>query len=116
MHLSVPDLAIEKDGPSAGISMATAIYSELTDKLCRPYLAMTGELTIKGRVRAIGGVKEKILAAQRAGIKEAILPILNKRNIDRDIPEEIKDKLKFYYVNRIEEVRDIVFSKDKPTP
>jgi ATP-dependent Lon protease len=107
--LSVPDLAIEKDGPSAGITMATAIYSELTDKLCKPYLAMTGELTIKGRVRAIGGVKEKILAAQRAGIKEVILPATNKRNIEKDIPEEIKSELTFYFVNHIKEVIDLAF-------
>lgn len=112
--LSVPDLAIEKDGPSAGITMATAIYSELTDKLCRPYLAMTGELTIKGRVRAIGGVKEKILAAQRAGLKEIILPARNKRNIDKDVPEDIKNDLKFNYVNRIEEVIDIALTKETP--
>lgn len=112
--LSVPDLGIEKDGPSAGITMATAIYSELTDKLCKPYLAMTGELTIKGRVRAIGGVKEKILAAQRAGIKEIILPESNKRNIIKDIPEEIKDKLKFYYASRIEEVIEIAFTNETP--
>lgn len=111
--LSVPDLAIEKDGPSAGIPMAAAIYSELTDKLCRPYLAMTGELTIKGRIRAIGGVKEKILAAQRAGLKEIILPAPNKRNIDKDVPEDIKDDLKFNYVNRIEEVIDIALTKEE---
>ena len=112
--LSVPDLAIGKDGPSAGISMATAIYSELTDKLCQPFLAMTGELTIKGRVRAIGGVKEKILAAQRAGIKKLILPESNRRNVDKDISEEVKNEFEFYYVNRIEEVIEVAFSQKTP--
>lgn len=114
IHLSVPDGAIPKDGPSAGITMAVAIYSELTRKLVKPYLAMTGEITVKGRIRAVGGIKSKILAAHRDGIKEIILPKTNKRDVDEKISEDIKKDLIFHFVSNIKEVLPIVFIENAP--
>jgi len=109
LHLSVPGGAIKKDGPSAGITMAMAIYSELTERPLKPYVAMSGEITIKGRILAVGGLKEKVLAAHRDGVKEIILPASNKENIDREIPQEVKQDVKFHFVTNIKEVLPIVF-------
>ncbi len=114
LHLSVPDGAIKKDGPSAGITMAMAIYSELVGKPLKPYLAMSGEITIKGRIRAVGGLKEKILAAHRDGVKEVVLPATNKRDVEKDIPDEINRDIKFHYVTHINEVLPIVFPEKPP--
>lgn len=111
LHLSSPDGAVPKDGPSAGIAMTVAIYSELTGKRVKPFLAMTGEITVKGRVRAIGGVKEKVLAAHRDGIKEIILPENNERDIEEKVSSDIKKDLKFHFVRDIKEVIDISFPK-----
>lgn len=106
VHVHVPEGAIPKDGPSAGITMVTSLASSFTQRKIRPNLAMTGEITLRGRVLPVGGIKEKILAAKRAGIKEIILCIDNKRDI-----EEIKDTylkgLTFHYVRDIREVLDI---------
>ena len=111
--MSAPEGAIPKDGPSAGITMAMAIYSELIGKPLKPYVAMSGEITIKGRVRAVGGIKEKILAAHRDGIREIILPVHNKRDVDKEIPDEIKRDIKFHYVTHAKEVLSIVFPENQ---
>lgn len=103
IHIHVPEGAIPKDGPSAGITMATSLVSALSNKAIRCDVAMTGEITLRGKVLPIGGIKEKVLAAHRAGIKTIILPVQNKRNFD-DIPINIRRKLKFVWVESLEEV------------
>lgn len=103
IHIHVPAGAIPKDGPSAGITISTAIASLLTKRLVKDFISMTGEVTLKGNVLPVGGIKEKVLAAHRAGIKEMILPARNKKDID-DIPEEVRKKIKFHLVNKMNEV------------
>ena len=112
IHLHVPEGAIPKDGPSAGITMATALASALTQRKVRPNLAMTGEITLRGKVLPVGGIKEKILAAKRAGIKEIILCKENERNINA-IPEIYINGLTFHYVEDVKEVFDIALMKEK---
>jgi ATP-dependent Lon protease len=102
-HLHVPAGAIPKDGPSAGVTMATALVSLITDRAVRDDTAMTGELTLTGQVLPIGGLKEKALAAQDAGIRRVIAPRLNEQDID-EIPEHLRKDLEFIFVDRIEEV------------
>lgn len=111
IHLHIPDGAVPKDGPSAGITICTALYSQLKGKMVKPNLAMTGEINLKGRVLPVGGIREKIVAAERAGIEEIIMPKENERNL-YDVPQEVKDKLKFNFVETIDEVLAIAF----PTP
>jgi ATP-dependent Lon protease len=103
IHIHVPAGAIPKDGPSAGVSMLTALTSLLTDRPARAEVAMTGEITLRGLVLPIGGVKEKVLAASRAGIKEVILPERNRKDID-DVPEDIRKKLEFHFAKKAEDV------------
>lgn len=103
LHLHVPEGAIPKDGPSAGITMATAIVSVLTGRLVAPRVAMTGEITLRGRVLPVGGIKEKILAAKRAGIDTIILSSRNRRNIE-EIPAAYLDGITFKYVDNVDEV------------
>ena len=112
IHLHVPEGAIPKDGPSAGITMATALVSALTQRKVKENLAMTGEITLRGKVLPVGGIKEKILAAKRAGIKEIIICHENKRNIEA-IPEVYIKGLTFHYVNDIKEVIDIALLSEK---
>ena len=102
-HIHIPQGAVPKDGPSAGITMATAIFSAITGKLVRSDLAMTGEVTLRGRVLPIGGLKEKILAARMAGIKEVLVPAQNKKDIE-EISDEIKEGLSITYVKNMKEV------------
>jgi ATP-dependent Lon protease len=109
-HIHVPEGAIPKDGPSAGITMATAIASMLMDKAVRKGVAMTGEITLRGKVLPVGGIKEKILAAKRAGVKTIVLSKENERDI-KDINEIYIKGLDFFYVERIEEVLKFVFDK-----
>lgn len=112
IHVHVPEGATPKDGPSAGAAITTAIVSALTKKPIDKYLAMTGEITLRGRVTEIGGVKEKILAAHRAGIKKVLLPKGNQKDFDEDIPENVKKDMKFVFVERIEEVlKEALISK-----
>lgn len=111
VHLHVPEGAIPKDGPSAGITMVTALASAYTQRKVKPNLAMTGEITLRGKVLPVGGIKEKILAAKRAGIKEIILSAENKKDID-EIPNIYLDGVDFSYVNDVKEVLDIALTDD----
>jgi ATP-dependent Lon protease len=100
----VPSGAIPKDGPSAGVTMVTALASELSSRPVRGDLAMTGEITLSGRVLPVGGIKEKVLAARRHGITEVILPKQNEKNIKEDLTDELRRELRIHYVVHIEEV------------
>ncbi|AKE51569.1 endopeptidase La [Kangiella geojedonensis] len=110
LHIHVPEGATPKDGPSAGIGMCTALISSLTDIPVRKDVAMTGEITLRGEVLPIGGLKEKLLAAHRGGIKTVIIPKENERNLE-DIPENIKQDLKVIAVKWIDEVIDIALER-----
>ncbi len=112
VHIHVPEGATPKDGPSAGITMLTAIASAFTQRKVKNKLAMTGEITLRGRVLAVGGIKEKILAAKRAGIKEIILSADNKKDIEDIKKDYIKD-LKFYYVEKMIDVVKLALLKEK---
>jgi ATP-dependent Lon protease len=103
VHVHVPAGAVPKDGPSAGITMATALASALTQKPVRRDIAMTGEITLRGRVLPVGGIKEKVLAAHRAGIREVLLPKENRRDLD-DLPEYVRGEMKFHFVDHVEQV------------
>jgi ATP-dependent Lon protease len=103
IHIHIPEGAVPKDGPSAGITMATAMVSALTGAAVRNDVAMTGEITIRGRILAIGGLKEKIIAAKQAGIKKVIVPFDNKRDLS-EIPESIKNGMEFVFAKEMDEV------------
>ena len=121
VHVHVPEGATPKDGPSAGTAIATAIISAVTKTATRPDVAMTGEITLRGRVLEIGGVKEKVIGANRAGIKQIILPKDNHKDIIEDVPQSVKHDLKFHFVDHLDDVLSIALIsspliKSSPSP
>jgi ATP-dependent Lon protease len=103
IHLHVPAGATPKDGPSAGVTMATSLVSLISGRKILPHVGMTGEITLRGQVLPVGGIKEKILAAHRNGLRTIILPKRNKQDLD-DVPDEIKESMKFVFAETVEDV------------
>ena len=116
VHLHVPSGAIPKDGPSAGVTMATALISELTGRPVRGDIAMTGEITLSGKVLPVGGIKEKVLAARRVGIREVILPKQNEKNVNEDLSPELRSELTVHFVTAVEEVLALALTPPPPAP
>jgi ATP-dependent Lon protease len=110
-HIHVPAGAIPKDGPSAGIAIATALVSEMSGRPVRKDVAMTGEITLRGRVLPIGGLKEKVLGAHRAGIKHIIIPFENEADLE-DVPDEVRQQLTFHPVATLPEVLRIAMADE----
>jgi ATP-dependent Lon protease len=106
IHIHVPEGAVPKDGPSAGITMLSALASAFTGRRVKPYLAMTGEITLRGQVLPVGGIKEKVLAAKRAGLKEIILCWQNEKDVNEINAEFIKG-MKFHYVKTMQQVLEL---------
>jgi ATP-dependent Lon protease len=104
LHIHVPAGAIPKDGPSAGVTMVTVLASLLTDTPVRPLTAMTGEITLSGNVLPVGGIKEKFLAARRAGVENIILPAENRQNVEEDLTPEMMEGVTVHYASEIEDV------------
>ncbi len=113
LHIHVPAGAIPKDGPSAGVTMMTAITSLLMNKTINKDLAMTGEITLRGQVLPVGGIKEKVLAAHRAGIKTIILPDWNRKDLE-DIPPKVQKDIRFHFVDKMQDVIKIALNSQKP--
>jgi ATP-dependent Lon protease len=115
LHIHVPSGAIPKDGPSAGVAMVTALVSLLTGRALRPRVAMTGEISLSGIVLPVGGIKEKVLGAKRAGIREVILPSENEPNVKEDLPDEMLGGMQIHFVRTAEEALEIALGKfEKP--
>ena len=110
VHLHFPEGAVPKDGPSAGITITTAMVSILSDRKVRQNIAMTGEITITGEVLAVGGIKEKVLGAHRAGIREVVLPFENEADVE-DLPKEVAKDMKIYFAKMYEDVEKLVFTE-----
>ena len=115
LHVHVPSGAVPKDGPSAGVTMATAVASRLTNRSVRADLAMTGEITLSGNVLPVGGIKEKVLAARRLGITRVIVPQLNEKHIKEDLTEELRNEMTIHYVSTIEEILEMALMPEAPT-
>src|SRR5213594_912248 len=113
LHIHIPEGAIPKDGPSAGITLATAMVSTLAQRPVRKDVAMTGEITLRGNVLPVGGIKEKVLAARRAKIRTVILPEPNQRDLE-DLPQEVRDDLTFIFVENVRQVFDVALREPKP--
>jgi ATP-dependent Lon protease len=116
IHIHVPAGAIPKDGPSAGVTMVITLVSLLTNRRVRSRLAMTGEITLTGKVLPVGGIKEKVLAAHRFGIKELILPKENEKNVQEDLPTEIAKDMQFHFVSQIPEVVELALNIEMKIP
>ena len=114
LHLHIPQHGTPKDGPSAGVTMFTAVASLLLDCPVRGDLAMTGEISLRGRVMPVGGIKEKLLAAHRAGIKHVLIPVKNRRDLD-DVPQDIKDEMKVTLISTVDEILPIALQPPRPT-
>jgi ATP-dependent Lon protease len=106
VHVHVPEGAVPKDGPSAGITMLTSLTSAFTGRKVKPYLAMTGEITLRGQVLPVGGIKEKVLAAKRAGLKEIIMCWQNQKDVNEIDPRFIKG-MQFHYVKTMQQVLEL---------
>ena len=109
IHIHIPEGAVPKDGPSAGITLMTALASAFTNRRIKPYLAMTGEITLRGQVLPVGGIKEKVLAAKRAGLKEIIMCWQNEKDVIEIDPAFISG-IKFHYVKTMQQVLDIALT------
>src|SRR5439155_14528739 len=119
-HVHVPAGAVPKDGPSAGVTMTTALVSLLTGRPVKPTVGMTGEITLQGRVLPIGGVKQKVLAAPRAGLKAGVLPKRNEGDLD-DVPEQVREQIAFHTAESIDQVLEWALEpaagqSDSPSP
>jgi len=112
IHIHVPAGAIPKDGPSAGVTMLTVLTSLLTNRKVKKHLAMTGEITLRGAVLPVGGIKEKVLAAYRAGIKTILLPAWNRKDIE-DIPINVQKSISFHFINDMMEVIKLALEPEK---
>jgi len=112
IHIHVPAGAIPKDGPSAGVTMLSALTSLLTERRIRKDLAMTGEITLRGQVLPVGGVKEKVLAAHRAGIKTIILPAWNRKDLE-DIPKKVEQDIQFHFADKMLDVLELALEDKK---
>ena len=115
VHIHVPEGAIPKDGPSAGITIATALASALTGRPVSREVGMTGEITLRGMVLPIGGVKEKVLSAHRAGLKTVVLPKENEKDLD-DVPETVRADLRFVLVEHMDEVLKVALKEEVVAP
>jgi ATP-dependent Lon protease len=109
IHVHVPAGAVPKDGPSAGITMTTALASLLTGRAVKPGVGMTGEVTLQGRVLPIGGLKQKALAAHRAGLTDVVIPFDNEGDLD-DVPESVREQVRFHPVHDVREVLEIALA------
>lgn len=113
IHIHVPSGAIPKDGPSAGVTILTSLVSLMTNKTIVKDLAMTGEITLRGQLLPVGGVKEKVLAAYRAGVKTVVLPEWNRKDLEDDIPKKVINSMRFYFLDSMSDVLDIAFGRRK---
>jgi ATP-dependent Lon protease len=111
VHLHVPGGAVPKDGPSAGVVMVAALFSLFAGLVVRPFVAMSGEITLSGQLLPVGGIKEKVLAARRSGIRELILPADNEPNVLEDVPRHLREGLTFHFVRTIEEAIEQLFPR-----
>jgi ATP-dependent Lon protease len=115
IHLHIPEGATPKDGPSAGVTMATALASLLTNRVVKSDVAMTGEITLRGRVLPVGGIKEKVLAASRAGLKTVILPKRNEKDLD-DLPDEVRKGMNFVFAEQVSDVWNAALAGKRVSP